>query len=673
MKNVYVSPAVFDLFPDYAMATMVARGIDNHGEHPELLQKLEALEDELRSQPGWPRDVATHPRLASWRSAFGKFGVDAAQKAPSVQALVEAVRSGRNLGYHNTIVAISNYISLKYLMPSGADDMDKTVGNLGVRPAKGNEVYVAFDSNDVDYPQPGEIIYADDEKVMCRAWVWRQGVHTVIDPDSRNVTINLDVLPPATPAEAQAALEEMAELVRRFCGGEVFTNIVTREQPVQPLPPPLDPRQPAENVYDVLELRGYVQRTSDRAAVRDHLGRSVTIYQGFDPTAPSLHVAHLMSLMVFSHLQNAGHRMIFILGAGTAQVGDPSGRETTRPILTVDALRENARAIQEQVQRVGLVDFESTAPGKPAALMLDNSEWLNMPVLQYAREVTRHFSVNEMVKRDTFRRRLEKEEPLSLLEFLYASLQGYDFEHLYEQYDCVLQMGGNDQWANILSGMDLIRRKLGGKAYAMVFPLLMDRSGQKMGKTAAGEKIWLASEGPCSTSPFEFYQYWVNCPDEDVERNLKLFTFLPLAEIREVLQGHPRDAQHRLAYEVTRIMHGEQVADQIRRDVQQVFGPAGGAVSQVPSHEVTSAELERGLTLRQALLDAEATRSLGEGKRLIEQGGVRLNEARVGQFNYALRREDFVEQLAPSEMGGPERVAIVRYGKGKVLKLTLVP
>jgi tyrosyl-tRNA synthetase len=305
--------------------------------------------------------------------------------------------------------------------------------------------------------------------------------------------------------------------------------------------------------------------------------------------------------------------------------------------------------------------------------MLDNSEWLNMPVLQYAREVTRHFSVNEMVKRDTFRRRLEQEEALSLLEFLYATLQGYDFEYLYEQYGCILQMGGNDQWANILSGMDLIRRKLGGKAYAMVFPLLMDRSGQKIGKTAAGEKVWLAAEGPCSTSPFEFYQYWVSCPDEDVERNLKLFTFLPLPEIREILKGHPRDAQHRLAYEVTRIMHGERVARQIQQDVQQIFGSAGGAVSQVPVHTLSLAAFEQGCQLRQVMLDAKATRSLSEARRLIEQGGVRLNEARVSQINYLLRLEDFVEQPVPTGSGRVERVAIVRYGRGKVLKIVLVP
>lgn len=663
MKQISVADEVFAIFPDYIMVTVVARGINNHGEHPELQRMLDELQTSMRISPCCAEAVEENPRLESWRAALRRFGVDPAEKVPSVQALVEAVLAGRTLGYHNTVVAISNYVSLKYLMPSGADDLDKTVGDLSVRRAKGDEVYVAFDSNEVEPPVPGEIIYADEEKVMCRAWVWRQGVHTAVDVDTRNVTINLDVLPPASMSEAQAAAQELSDLVRRFCGGDVTYNIITRDHRREVLPPAIDPRSIPYNVYDTLELRGYIQRTSDRAALRERLSERITIYQGFDPTAPSLHVAHLMSLMVFNYLQNAGHRMIFILGAGTAQVGDPSGRDTSRPILSLDELHRNAIAIKRQVQSIGLVDFESTDPQRPAALMLDNSEWLNMPILQYAREVTRHFSVNEMIKRDTFRRRLEREEPLSLLEFLYATLQGYDFEYLYRNYDCILQMGGNDQWANILSGMDLIRRKLGGKAYAMVFPLLMDRSGQKIGKTATGETVWLAASGPRSTRPFDFYQYWVTTPDEDVERFFKLFTFLSLAEIRDIVKGHPRDAQHRLAYEVTKIVHGEQVAQQIQRDVQHIFGAAGGAVSQVPSYTLHAGALGQR-TLRQIMMDAGAVKSLSEAKRLIEQGGVRLGDDKVSEVNYMLKADDFAQQEG-------EQVAILRYGKGKVLKIVL--
>ena len=663
MKQISVADNVFALFPDYIMVTVVARGIDNRGEHPELQRLLDELQTAMRISPCCAEAIEENPRLESWQAALRRFGVDPAEKVPSVQALVETVLAGRALEYHNTVVAISNYISLKYLMPSGADDLDKTSGDLSVRLAKGDEVYVAFDSNEVEPPISGEVIYADDEKVMCRAWVWRQGVHTAVDADSRNVTINLDVLPPAGMSEALAAAQELSDLVRRFCGGEVTYNIITRDHRQEVLPAAINPRSIPYNVYDTLELRGYIQRTSDRAALRERLAEHITIYQGFDPTAPSLHVAHLMSLMVFNYLQNAGHRMIFILGAGTAQVGDPSGRDTSRPILSLDELRRNATAIKRQVQSIGLVDFESTDPERPAALMLDNSEWLDMPILQYAREVTRHFSVNEMIKRDTFRRRLEREEPLSLLEFLYATLQGYDFEYLYRNYDCILQMGGNDQWANILSGMDLIRRKLGGKAYAMVFPLLMDRAGQKIGKTAAGETVWLAASGPRSTRPFDFYQYWVTTPDEDVERFLKLFTFLPLAEIRDILKGHPRDAQHRLAFEVTKIVHGEQVARQIQRDVQHVFGTASGAVSQVPSYTLCAEALGQR-TLRQVLMDAGAVKSLSEAKRLIEQGGVRLGDDKVSEVNYLLKAGDFAQQ-------NDELVAIVRYGKGKVLKIVL--
>ncbi|MCX6031764.1 MAG: tyrosine--tRNA ligase [Chloroflexi bacterium] len=663
MQNAFVARDVFSLFPSYRRIVIIARDIDNSGEHYELAQMMAEVRAQLRNTLGLEAEsIPDHPAVANWRAAFRAFGVDPDEQHPSVQALLGSVLSGRSISYYNTVVAISNLISLKYLLPSGADDIDKTVGDFGLRLAKGNEVFVAFDSSDVTNPKPGEIILADDEKVMCRSWVWRQGIHTQVDTQSRNILINIDVLPPTSIAVAEAAAKEMADLVNRFCGGVVTLCMLSSEHLTEAVPPSINPRVQETNVYDTLELRGYIQRTSDRAAVRDLLGDRITIYQGFDPTAPSLHVAHLMSLMVWKYLQDAGHSMVFILGAGTARIGDPSGRDSARPIITVEEVQRNAAAIQQQVQGIGLVDFEAHDPDRPDAILLDNSEWLDMPTLTYAREVTRYFSVNELIKRDTFRKRLEQEENLSLLEFLYTTLQGYDFEYLYEKYNCVLQIGGNDQWANILDGMDLIRRKCNGKAYAMVFPLLMDRSGQKMGKTAAGEKIWLAPSGAHGTSPFQFYQYWVSCPDEDVERNFKLFTFLSVAEIRDIMRGHPRDAQHRLAYEITKIVHGEDVAQKVQRDARRVFGSDQGMAELVPTIEVDDARLAAGLTIPQVLMEARVAGSLSEGKSWIRQKALKLNNVRVDDIAYRLSASDFVQLEG-------EDVAMIRYGKGKVLKV----
>lgn len=412
------------------------------------------------------------------------------------------------------------------------------------------------------------------------------------------------------------------------------------------------------NVFQLLRERGYIAQTSDDRAVEELLSGRTTIYEGFDPTSDSLHIGHLLSLMAMHHLQRAGHRVLFLLGGFTAIVGDPTGKSETRQFITPEQVRANGDALRRQVQRLGLLDFED--PENPA-LMLNNYDWLDMHLSDYMLNVARYFSVNRLLTHETYQDRLKRQEHLSLMEFLYSTLQGYDFLYLYENYRCRLQVGGNDQWRNILDGVELIQYVLGEQAYALTFPLLLDPSGEKMGKTSAGMRVWLDPE---RTTPFEYYQYWVNTPDQDLDRNLRLFTFLPLDEIAAILAGHPREAQHRLAYEATKIAHGEEAANRAQADARSAFAAQAALPEDVPTYRLTEASLAEGVRVATALGDSGVVKSRGEARRLIQQGGVRLWDERVSDVDRVFTPEDF------REVDGV-RAALLRAGKGKVLKVLL--
>lgn len=693
MKN-SLSSELIARFPSYVRFFLVARDIDNQSHHEELERLLNEAARNVRKDPALKKPIE-HSRIANWRRAFEKLGIDPDEAAPSVQALVMRARErGAKkdesiFAYHNTIVALSNYISLKHLIPSGVDDLGLVQGDFGLRFAKGTELFVGFNDNKVERPNPGEVIFADQRKVMCRRWVWQQGVHTMVTSNSRDVAVNLDILPPVTRKQGEKIAAEFAELIRHFCGGDVTLYTLDREDSIAEFETPPSTRE--ETVYDTLELRGYIKQTNNRDRVRTLLNEGTTVYQGFDPTKPSLHVGHLMSLMVFNYLQNAGNSMIFILGGGTAQVGDPSMRSEARKMLTTEEVERNAVAVKAQVQGMGLANFDQAkgTGDEQAAIMLDNVQWLKMDLLEFAREITPHFNVVQMFKREDFKKRVELKEPLSLFEFIYTALQGFDYLYLHDRYDCRIQMGGDDQWINILDGVELIRskhveaktkkengveltevernrlnKKGGGAAYAMTFPLLMDRTGQKMGKTSAGQTIWLAAEGEYSTLPFEFYQYWVNCPDEDLERNFKLFTFLSLEEIDQILAGHPREAQHRLAYEVTKIVHGEETARRLQEDAHRAFKGAG-LPTEVPTVTISREEAETGMSLA-TLLTKVGLGSRSEARRRIEGGGVTLNEVRLSKddMNRLIRLDDL------RDFDG-QKAAIVTFGKGKAAKIVL--
>ncbi len=416
------------------------------------------------------------------------------------------------------------------------------------------------------------------------------------------------------------------------------------------------------DILDHLGERGLVAACSEPIeGLRTLLSQPATLYFGIDPTATSLHGGHLASIMVLHHLQRAGHQVILLIGGATARVGDPTGRSATRRQMPAREVVANARAICSQLGALGLVDITGSDPEIKPALVVDNADWLNhMHLGRYLHEVTVHFKVNQLVKHETFARRLDHPgEGLSLHEFLYPTLQALDFVHLCETYGCRLQIGGADQWRNILDGVELVRRMLHEDVYGLVFPLLTDREGIKMGKDTEGDTVWLDAR---RTSPWAFYQYWLRRPDSDVPRLLKMLTLLTVDDCERIITGHPREAQRRLALEVTALVHGAQVAEQIARDARRISASQLPSSAQVPAFRVTAMDLAQGLTVARALKRAGVF-SLSKARGLIRQGAVRLNGARLEQ-------DATLDAACFSDVVG-ERCAVLEYGRGRALRLVL--
>lgn len=388
------------------------------------------------------------------------------------------------------------------------------------------------------------------------------------------------------------------------------------------------------NVYDILLERGYIkQMTHEEPLINLLKNEQVTFYIGFDPTADSLHVGHFLQLMVMSYMQKAGHRPIALIGGGTAMVGDPSGKTDMRKMMTPETIRHNSECFKKQLSR--FIDFS-----EDRAIMVDNGEWLlQLNYIDFLREIGVHFSVNRMLTAESYKNRMEK--GLTFLEFNYQLMQAYDFLELHKKYNCVIQLGGDDQWSNILAGTDLIRRKTGEEAYGLTFTLLTTSEGKKMGKTEGGA-LWLDAE---KTSPYDFYQYWRNIDDPDVENCLALLTFLPMDEVRR-LGGLPgeqiNEAKKVLAYEVTKLIHGEDEAVKAKNAAEALFG-AGGDLTDAPTTLLDTARVAAGIGLLDVMLQAGLISSKGEGRRLITQGGVSVNGNRVDDVFLTLTETDFVD------------------------------
>ena len=390
------------------------------------------------------------------------------------------------------------------------------------------------------------------------------------------------------------------------------------------------------NVLDVLVERGFVKDISDERGLRAALETPITLYIGFDPTASSLHAGNLLSIMVLAWMQRLGHRPIALVGGGTGLVGDPTGRTTGRPMLTCEQIEDNLAGQRAQLARY--LDFS-----EGRAMMVNNAEWLTkLNYIEFLRDIGVHFSVNQMLATETYKTKLASEAGLSFLEFNYALLQAYDFLHLYQEFGCILQMGGSDQWANSLAGADLIRKVEGGRAYVVVTPLITTASGAKMGKSQS-DSVWLDAD---RTSPYQFYQYWINTEDPDVERFLALYTFLPMEEVRRLgqLEGSElRKAKEVLAFEATRLTHGEEAAKEALAASHALFGGDAGSMEGVPTTQMAAGELAEGIPASQLLAQVGLASSRGEARRLIQQGGAYVNGERIETVEQTITPNNLVE------------------------------
>jgi len=386
---------------------------------------------------------------------------------------------------------------------------------------------------------------------------------------------------------------------------------------------------------NVVSARGFVHQCSDMAGLDDLLSsETVSAYIGFDCTGSSLHVGHLFQIMLLRWFQKCGHKPIALMGGGTTQVGDPSGKDETRQILTVEQIEANKNGLKESFAR-----FLNFGDGPTDAVMPDNAEWLTeLKYIDFLREVGRHFSVNEMIKRDSVRMRLEREHHLSFLEFNYMCLQGYDFVELNRRYGCRLQMGGSDQWGNILSGIDLGRKMLNVGMFALTSPLITTSSGAKMGKTAQGA-VWL---NPELLSPYDYWQFWRNTEDADVGRFMKLFTELEIDEIDRMaaLEGQElNEAKKLLATEATAMLHGREAAETAAETSRRTF-EEGARPADLPTIEVAASEIESGIGILTAFVIGGMAQSNGEVRRHIRGGAVRVNDQAVGDEKMVLGTSD---------------------------------
>jgi tyrosyl-tRNA synthetase len=411
-------------------------------------------------------------------------------------------------------------------------------------------------------------------------------------------------------------------------------------------------RSKLKNVFDIFEERGFVEQVTDRDLLRKLTENPIACYIGFDPTGSSLHVGSLVPIMALAHMQKAGHTPIALVGGGTTLVGDPSGKTEMRQMMSREEIEENTEGIKIQLSR--FIDF---SPGK--ALLLNNADWLvDLSYIDFLRDIGCHFSVNRMLAAESYKIRLKT--GLSFIEFNYMLLQAYDFWHLFKRHHCSLQMGGNDQWGNILSGVDLIRRLEGEMVHGMTFPLMTTSAGIKMGKTHKGS-VWLDPE---LTTPYEYYQYWINQDDRDIGRFLALFTFLPMEGIRRLasLKGvEIKKAKEVLAYEATKLCHGADEAEKARNAAQLLFGEATADSSEsVPTYSLEPGELENGIPAYLLFERSGLCKTRGEARRLISQGGGYANNMRIKAFDQILDPSDMVDEAI-----------LLRAGKKRYRKITV--
>ena len=377
-------------------------------------------------------------------------------------------------------------------------------------------------------------------------------------------------------------------------------------------------------IYEELVARGLIAQVTNEEEIREMVNNGkATFYIGFDPTADSLHVGHFMALCLMKRLQMAGNRPIALIGGGTAMIGDPSGRTDMRSMMTRETIQHNCDCFKKQMER--FIEF-----GEGKAMMVNNADWLmDLNYVELLRDVGACFSVNNMLRAECYKQRMEK--GLSFLEFNYMIMQSFDFYHLFQNYGCNMQFGGNDQWSNMLGGTELIRKKLGKDAHAMTITLLLTSEGKKMGKTAGGA-VWL---DPNKTSPYDFYQYWRNVEDADVLKCIRMLTFLPIEQINEMDKwegAQLNTAKEILAYELTKLVHGDEEADKAQAAAKALFAQ-GGISENMPTSEFTAEEIGEGIAILDLMVKTKLAPSKGEARRLVQQGGVMVNDEKITAFD----------------------------------------
>lgn len=394
-----------------------------------------------------------------------------------------------------------------------------------------------------------------------------------------------------------------------------------------------------QNVFDVLEERGYIEQMTHPKEIKELFGKeSVSFYIGIDPTADSLHVGHFVSLMVASHMQKHGHRPIILVGGGTASIGDPSGKTDMRKMLSREDIKHNVDCLKKQIEK--FVSFE----GENAAIIVNNANWLlDFKFVDFMREIGSLFSVNKMLAAECYKQRLET--GLTFFEMSYMLMQSYDFLHLYNEYGCKLQMGGNDQWSNIIGGVELIRKIGKDDSFGLTFKLLTTKEGKKMGKTEKGA-LWL---DPTKTSPYEFYQYWRNIEDSSVETVLKMLTFLPIDKIKELSNLKDEQinkAKKVAAFEITKLVHGEEEAKKAEESANALFN-GQGSLENMPTTKIATTNI----SILEAIISAGIAPSKGQARTLINQGGISLNDEKITDVNYILSASDFKNGYAILKKG----------------------
>ncbi len=676
--KISIEPALAARFPEYRMLTVVATGVENAGDDEALRQKLQDVAAQLRQRPEL-RDLDRNPRVAAWRQAFRDTGADPLEKRPSLDALLQRVLAGQEIPFVNKVVAVSNLVSLKHLLPSGGDDLRAIDGDFGLRFADGLERFRPIGEAVEEHPEPDEVIYADQQKVLCRSWIWRQGEASKIDDGSTQVAVNVDVLPPATVEEGEAAAAELAALLAEHCsdpsgpgveteilviGGEVLSqplshravSVVARERLRSDAIRRLldehgDELSDSEDMADwsIRDLlrRGNVEEIVVEEEFLARLERGpISIYDGFDPTGTDLHVGHMVALRALRWFQLHGHRVIFLIGDATALIGDPSGRSVERQMLTREQVAENMATYQRQAGQI--LDFDG---GPNPVEVLRNSEWLLELKLEDVLGLMSRITAQRLLERDMFQVRMKKGQPLFYVETIYPLLQGYDSVAM----EVDAELGGRDQLYNMLCGRDLARSYLDKDKHVLTTPLLPGFDGRKMSKTY-GNTVNL------SAASFDLYDGIMGVNDDLILNYGRVLTDLPwseLARMEAALADDPLAVKERIASAVVAGLRGDAEARSARDEFVRVRRrgavPDAMAVARLPASPAEGPILDY-------LAAAEPTvaASKGELKRLIRQGGLTLGERKV---------RDPKARTTLEELDGQ----VLRLGKKRFFELKLPP